>query len=387
MLVGHIDRIGADRIDGWAADTDKPDSVEDVIIYVDGKRTARIACDRLRPDLRDLRDYGRGLHGFTWEVSPPIPAYLLDRITVRFARSGTTVPNGDATPAACTGLQAILVTAPGRSGTTLMMHRLSRSPQVCVAETHPFEVRLMSYWSTVVTTLTGPADYERSMHPDRLEGDGLKVGANPFVHQAYAEALPTRTLATEYFATYVSRQLIDTARTAIREYYLRIMDDRPKPHAMFFAEKNNNLDRRTRDFARTLFANLKEIVLIRDPRDLLCSQMAYFRRDPETTVGELTFATRELLRIKREEADRVLFVKYEDLILDAEHAHARLALHLGVEQSHVVNVKGEQAGFNSHATSESPTASIGRWNTQLTEQQRHQCDTNWQAFLSEFGYA
>ena len=82
----------------------------------------------------------------------------------------------------------------------------------------------------------------------------------------------------------------------------------------------------------------------------------------------------------------MLLVKYEDLILRGTR-RCPAAAYLGVDQSHVVDVRGEQAGFSSHATSELPAASIGRWNTSFTEQQRHQCGTKWEAFLSEFGYA
>ncbi len=59
MLVGHVDRLELDYIGGWTADTDTPDLVEEVIIYVDGKRAAHVRCDRLRPDLRDRGDTAR----------------------------------------------------------------------------------------------------------------------------------------------------------------------------------------------------------------------------------------------------------------------------------------------------------------------------------------
>jgi hypothetical protein len=285
MLVGHVDRIGSDFVAGWAAETDSPDTVEEVLVYVNGKRAARIACDRPRPDLRDHGGYGRGNHGFEWRASPPLPDYLLDRIVVRFARSGIAMPRGERAFVP-EGLNAILVTAAGRSGTTLMMQRLSRSPLVCVAEAHPFEVRLISYWATAVRTLTGAADYERSMHPDRLEGDGLKVGANPFSHVSFGHVFHHKTFPDEYFELFVPEELNSVARTVIREYYSRVADDREKPAAQLFAEKNNNLDRKTRIFARRLFPDLREIVLVRDPRDLLCSQVAYFRRDPDTTLQQ-----------------------------------------------------------------------------------------------------
>jgi Sulfotransferase family len=386
MLVGHVDRVEPELVAGWAADTDAPDSIEDVIIHVGGRRAVRIACDIPRDDLRQTGEYGQGNHGFRWQASSPIPAYLHERITVRFARSGAVLPRSAVAPASSSGLNAILVTAAGRSGTTLMMQSLSASPQVCIAKHHPFEVRLISYWSTVVATLTGPADYERSMHPDRLEGDGFRVGANPLSHPDYAEVLHTGELATEYFETYLPQLFADTARTAILEYYLRVMDDWQKNQAIFFAEKNNNLDRRPRTFARGLFPDLKEIVLTRDPRDLLCSQTAYFRRDPAQIRTELTHAIGQLTRIRREDGERVLFVRYEDLVTGAKNVHAQIAAYLGTGREHSLSQEELRSSFATHGTSPSLTESIGRWKSELAPEQQSWCAANWEPFIEEFGY-
>jgi hypothetical protein len=385
MLVGHVDRIGPDLVSGWAAETENPDSVEEVIIYVDGKRAARIPCDRLREDLRDLRSYGDGRHGFRWEPSPPLTE-LLGGITVRFARTAGIVPHGERTFGGNTDLTPILVTAPGRSGTTLLMQRLSQAPQVCAAEIHPFEVRLISYWATAVQTLTAPADHEHSMHPDRLEGDGTKVGSNPFSDPEYAQVFRERARATDYFEAYMPRQLQDTARTAIREYYQRIGDDRQKTGASFFAEKSNNLLRSTREFARGLFPDLKEIVLIRDPRDLLCSQLAYFRRELDDILREITQSSRELLRIKEQEADALLLLKYEELVLDPQAALSRIAAYLGIKEMSECTDPQEHLAFKAHGTSRSPEASVGRWKRELSPEQSSSCNNVWRTFLSDFGY-
>jgi hypothetical protein len=284
------------------------------------------------------------------------------------------------------GLGAVLITAPGRSGTTLMMSRLSRSPQICIAETHPFEVRLISYWSTVVNILAGKADYEHSMHPDKLGGDGFKVGSNPFSHENFAGVFGQRELNSEYFKTYVPQQLHDLSRRVILEYYFRVRDDQTKAQTLFFAEKNDNLERIPRLFARTLFPSLKEVVLIRDPRDLLCSHMAYFHNKVELALRHITVATRELVRIKREEADRVLLVRYEDMILDAGPTFARVGSYVGVEPFFVPDDASERSAFGVHGTSASPEASIGRWKSQLTPEQQTLCNGTWGNFLAEFQY-
>ena len=332
MLVGHVGRLAADVVGGWAADTENPDAAVDVIIYVDGKRVAQVACDQLREDLRDLQTYGEGRHGFRYQFPTPLPIAYLDRVSVRFVRTGALLPEGEKALPAPGRLQPILVTAAGRSGTTLMMNRLSRSPQICLAETPPFEVRLLSYWSTVVRTLTAEADHDRSMHPDNLEGDGFKVGSNPFWHRAFAAAFRTPELKTEYFKTYSPREAQDFARKMIMEYYLRLKDDQGKDKAIFFAEKANNLVRSMRVFTRLLFADTKEIVLVRDPRDLLCSHRSYFGSEPTRAFHDITRATAELLRPKQEDSPSILFIRYEDMISDEARVSAQLKTFLAVEQ-------------------------------------------------------
>lgn len=387
MLVGHVGRIEPGVIGGWAADTEAPDAVVDVIVYVDGKRVARVACDRFRQDLQDLREYGEGRHGFEYHMSPPLPFHVLDRVTVRYARSGVILPDGKKRIERPERLGAILVTAPGRSGTTLLMSRLSRSPQICVGETHPFEIRMISYWATAVRVLSGKSDYERSMHPDHLEGDGFKVGSNPFSHSDHANVFRNKVLSDEYFSTYVPDQLLDLAHHMIDEYYQRVKDDQQKNSAVFLAEKTNNLDRSTRTFARALYPDLKEIVLIRDPRDLLCSHLAYFRRETEEVVRQISEAAAELMRIRHNESGRVAFVRYEDMVSAPERTYRQVADYLGVGPFGELADASETPRFRVHGTSASPEASIGRWKEELSENQRSLCMEYLTSLMSEFGYA
>lgn len=386
MLVGHVGRVEPSLIGGWAADTEHPDAIIDVVIYVDGKRLARVACDVFRRDLLDLRIYGHGRHGLHYTFPTPLPLDLLDRISVRFASTGAVVPNGERILPGGEQLNAILVTAAGRSGTTFMMGRLALSPQICVAETPPFEVRLMSYWSTVVKTLTGEADHKRSMHPDRLESDGFKVGSNPFSHEAFHDAFRNGAIGPDYFEKYARSVLEDSARKLIREFYLRIKVDRPKPSAIFFAEKSNSLHQPMRLFARILFPNLKEIVLVRDPRDQLCSQLSYFRITPEQALSGIADTAMELARIKREEGESVILVRYEDMIIDSARVFAELSAQLGIEPFPAPPQPQEKAVFGVHATSASPEASIGRWRAELSTDQIVRCNAVLRPFMADLGY-
>ena len=200
MLMGYVDRCTPTLISGWAADTHTPELVVSVVIYLDGERLLTVACDQNRPDLvvrADLRGHLR--HGFRCELSPALDFSRIGRISVRFARSGELLTDGDRAGERRAGLSPILVTAPGRSGTTFLMNYLSQSPKICLVELPPFEVRLLAYWSSVYRTLTAAPDFERSTDPGRLEGDGFRIGSNPFSHANYSNAFRVRALGAEYF--------------------------------------------------------------------------------------------------------------------------------------------------------------------------------------------
>lgn len=386
MLVGYVGRIDLHGVTGWAADTEHPNSIIEVLIYVDGVRVAKVACSDFRQDLRTLQIYGNGCHGFAHSFSEPLPPRLIDRVTVRFLTTGHILPKGEAQLSKREDLSAIMITAPGRSGTTLMMSHLARSPQVCIAETPPFEVRLISYWATVVSTLTNPADYERSTHPDRLEGDGWRIGSNPFSHSSFAGAFHSQELATEYFYSYCPAQLRDLARKLIVEYYLRLRDDQNKITAPLFAEKCNNLHRPTRRFARQIFPDLKEILLIRDPRDLLCSQLAYFRESTDKLIPHVTHAVQQIMAIAGERSTQVKAIKYEELVRQPERTLSELAQWIGIGFQPLRDMRSADV-FKAHATSGSPEASIGRWKIDLPPTLRDACSPIWEEFLQQFSYS
>src|SRR5437588_13114564 len=57
---------------GWAADDERPDEVLDVCLFVNGIKSAQIAANMLRGDLKDPKRFGRGAHGFRYEFPPEI---------------------------------------------------------------------------------------------------------------------------------------------------------------------------------------------------------------------------------------------------------------------------------------------------------------------------
>jgi hypothetical protein len=386
MLVGYVDRCTPSVISGWAADTDAPESVVSVIIYVDNQRLATLVCDKVRPDLQIRSDLqGHLQHGFHCELSPALDFERIEHIAVRFARTGEVLVDGNWTRQRQRGLSPILVTASARSGTTFLMGRLLQSSRICGAALPPFEVRLLAYWSYVYRTLTAGANYDRSTHPNRPEGDGFRVGSNPYSHRDFRSVFPTKNLAEKYFNRFVPDAAADFIRTSIGEYYALLRDDQEKNDAIFFAEKCNNVERTARHVSKVLFPNLKEIIIIRDPRDIFCSRSMFFHEEAELAFAHVSNSCRELLNISRDAGADEIFLKYESLVAEDSDAFKNLSRFLGVHDLATHDSAKESALFQSHATSSSATESVGRWRS-LAAEQIERCNRTWGEFLDTFGY-
>lgn len=96
MLRGHVDTVTRRIIAGWAADDEIPDETIQILVLVDGRKLAQIACDAPRPDLMQAGSFGHRPHGFTYEFPQPLGDASDRRVSVRYARTGNLLNRGDA---------------------------------------------------------------------------------------------------------------------------------------------------------------------------------------------------------------------------------------------------------------------------------------------------
>jgi hypothetical protein len=279
----------------------------------------------------------------------------------------------------------ILITGPGRSGSTLLMAILAQMPQVCVAELIPYEVKLLSYLATAYRTLTAPADHPRSMHPDRLRRDEFSVGFNPFSTTMYNSVFRDKGQVENFFGTFVTQELSRTFANLITEYYSRLAKDQGKIAPLYFAEKSDDISSWPRTFAREAFPLIKEVVLFRDPRDLYCSRKAFFRYDAERAMAEVTYTCHTLVEILEQGGAGLLGVSYESLVQRPTECLRALSVFLGI---HVRPLDSgmQRVLFKGHGTSETPQASVGRWQFEMTTHEKAAGQKAWQDFLMRFGY-
>jgi hypothetical protein len=389
-ITGHLDVASHEGVEGWAADPTDPEAIVDVIAYVNGQRVARVRCDKPREDLEASGEWGSGEHGFHYLFPSALSSHKEYRISVVAERTGEPLPGGRRLllPAQEIGEPIpLLVTAPPRCGTTLLMSRLSRSPSICTAELYPFEVRLMGYYAEAYRVLTTKADLLNSTHPDRLQENLFFVGFNPFSDADYTRVFSNKDVFTDYFSGVVPSKIGTAMRELVLNYYKMLAENQGKTQIRYFLEKNVNLVEETRNFVHQVFGAVKEIVLIRDPRDMYASQMAFFKEeDRENLFFQISEACKLLVTMKQDAGPDSLFIQYEALIFDEERVLKTLSEFLGVEIPLMVDVAKDQLMFRRHATSSSSAASVARWKRDLGVDQIRHCNEKWQNFLEMFSY-
>jgi hypothetical protein len=161
-------------------------------------------------------------------------------------------------------------------------------------------------------------------------------------------------------------------REVILDYYEDVAKDQGTDYPIYFAEKAlPELD--ARRGIRFMFPKVLEVVLIRDMRDVVCSSTSSSGTSFDRALGANVTAAKQLLAIEDEQNPNIMFLKYEDFVLDNEKTIERLFQFCGL-----ASIRSDDRGmsdlFVTHATSSSPAASIGRWKKDLSVEQQQKCE-------------
>jgi hypothetical protein len=403
MRKSHVDTASHAMVAGWAADTDRPDEVLAIRIFVDGEPAATFPANQKRADLAKRGGFGDGRHGFRFSFDPPLRREAAHRIRVCYADSDAALTNGERMLPAEPPAQAdtgqpppavspnpalipILVTGSARSGTTLLMSLLAGGPEIIAAELAPFEVRLLAYYANAHNVLTHEADTVRSTHQNNVKGDGYFIGFNPYNNERHANAFTTPAIAADYAEHYVPRHLHAGFADLITEYYHRLARDKDKAGARFFAEKNNTIQPLVSRFTRHAFRDVREVITIRDPRDVMGSYLSYFKHDAERAFAEITNATRIILDLHAQTPRDVYFSPYERLVRGEKASLRALSDFLQTEIAQPPAALTQEI-FSMHGTSADAGATIARWRTDLPTAWQDRCNAGWRSFLETFGYS
>jgi hypothetical protein len=178
--------------------------------------------------------------------------------------------------------------------------------------------------------------------------------------------------------------------------------------ATYFAEKylsgydSTGYDVQAR--IRELYPQAREIVLIRDYRDILCSILAYNARQGYAGYGrervssdkeyiqQLRFQALYALRSWKRQSAQTHLLRYEDLITKPVETLSALLESLALSgtsstiEGMLRRASQEIPGMQELRTSSDPQESIGRWRRDLDPALQAVCQEAFGDILEEFGY-
>ena len=223
----------------------------------------------------------------------------------------------------------------------LLMRLLSSHPEVLSYKPHRFEQRIAGYWIEALLALSEPASYLRGITPQTVAPAGRRgpdVVARDRCPDAVAAARRGGAgVARRRGGGGTRRDLPAADRRGLRDHRHR---DRRHDASLSSPRSRACV---SPSLAAELYPNGRELFLVRDFRDMVCSMLAFnekrgvsgFGRAEadsdmefvETLGGQAT----SLARAWERRRDRAHLVRYEDLVLDPERALAGLLDHVGVD--------------------------------------------------------
>ena len=298
------------------------------------------------------------------------------------------------------GPRGAFVSSPsGRTGTTWIVQLLGQHPQVIAHPPFGVEPRPSSYWIEAAMALTEPGSYKRMLRPN-MDHDRWWLGEWPDADRDPIDD----PLLRRYLGEHRSTEIAAWAREQIIDFYRVVADGQEKADAAVFVEKAP-MGRLRLELLDDLLPGTREIALFRDPRDTLCSILAYSARNRRAALvssemgthddylEELAASFRGLLAECRERPEQTLVVRYEDLITDQLPTVMGILDHLEVESSEAIvaamvdTATGGSDRLKRHRTSgEEASQSIGRWERDMDPGLRSRSEEIFRDILADLGY-
>jgi hypothetical protein len=278
------------------------------------------------------------------------------------------------------------------------VHLLGAHPSVVAYRPFRVEPRVASYWMGVLRSLAEPASYRRQMQGRNLQDPTWWLGSEGRVARRTQDAELQDWLGSE-----AVRTLAAFAQSRIDDVYSRIATLQGHPDAAYFAEKYQ--PDAIPPLMWELYPDAREVVLVRDFRDMLCSILAFnakrgvqgFGRDRASTdadfVDQMGKPADALAQSWRRRSGKAHLVRYEDLVSRPAETIETLLDYVGIDSGEQVvrallNELAEAGddAVRHRTTSAGTSESVGRWRAELGPELLARCEQAFGPALEAFGY-
>jgi hypothetical protein len=292
-------------------------------------------------------------------------------------------------------IQPLMVNTIGRSGSTWLVWLLSCLPEAVAFSPWARDARAGTYWTSVLQALARPQSYLAQLMPGPLEQKDwwlerpdlrVGVGGDPGLES--------------WLGSEGVESLARLCQSRIDAFYRRVAGPGEEPR--FFVEKYLPYQL-TPDLLTEIYPGAREVILVRDFRDMLCSIIAFNRKrgweafgraeaadDAEYVQTTVANSARRLLRRLRERGDAAHLVRYEDLIREPAATLGATMRYLGIDADEAAVAatlaRAEAESLDEHRTTEKASASIDRWKRDLSPELAAICAEVLDPVLTEFGY-
>lgn len=295
-------------------------------------------------------------------------------------------------------IQPLVLTSMGRTGTTWAMRLLAEHPGIVAYRKYPYEMRAGRYWMQLLGAITEPAAQAQS---------SSKLGnldAHWWVaHHPFSRASPSNDpCLQEWFGHRFVDQVAALCQRSIEDCYREVATIQGQAAPAYFAEKH--LSDEIPGIIWELYPKAREVFLVRDFRDVLCSIRAFntkrgnlgFGRDlaanEQEYIVNLRREAQRLLNSWRNRSARACLLRYEDLVLRPTAILPVVLNYLGLQSATsridemVRKASLDTSELEQHRTTADPKKSVGRWRTDLDSPSRFVCEEMFGSILKEFGY-
>jgi hypothetical protein len=292
-------------------------------------------------------------------------------------------------------LSPLMLTSIPRVGSTIFIRILGMHPAVVAYPPFEHEPRVASYWLEMFRALSQPASYLRQVAPPRDFQPGWWVGDKP----PLIWRMRGHPELQDWMGSAGIEALAAFCQERIDALYRELAVQEGKREAVFFAEKFQVGP--LPELVRELYPAAREIVMVRDFRDVACSIFSRRAARGEALSaeeqslfiqGNLAERVSKLLRDWRSRGGDVKLVRYEDLVLESQETIAGVLAYLGLDAGEEeVERMLEEAGqavpaMDRHSTSADAADSLGRWRRDLAPEVQESSLRVLGSVLDELGY-